>query len=208
MFQVTAKEIIMQKKLQRTALAVAVTAAAVTGGLGIANAATTTIAQPAAAGQNSQSAATAADSAGYGGEVWANERVVETFLHEVIDDHDGAATADLVTPDVSWNGGTLGVVSGSADVTGLFTSIVTALPDLHSTVYDVIGQGDQVVVRQVMSGTQKGAIIGIPASGRTVTWNAIEIFVLRDGKISQIWAGDDWTAILNDTGTYKAPWIS
>jgi steroid delta-isomerase-like uncharacterized protein len=183
----------MNKKLRRAALAVAVTTAAVTGGLGIATAAS---AQP-------------ATDAGYGGgNVQANERVVETFLHEVIDEHDGAATADLVASDASWHGGTLGVVSGSADVTGLFTGIVTALPDLHSTVYDVIGQGDQVVVRQVMTGTQKGAIIGIPASGRTVTWNAIEIFVLRDGKISQIWAGDDWTAILNDTGTYKAPWIS
>ena len=187
----------MNKKLRRAALAVAVTTAAVTGGLGIATAA------------SAQPAPDAGYGGGYGGgNVQANERVVETFLHEVIDEHDGAATADLVTSDVSWHGGTLGVVSGSADVTGLFTGIVTALPDLHSTVYDVIGQGDQVVVRQVMTGTQKGAIIGIPASGRTVTWNAIEIFVLRDGKISQIWAGDDWTAILNDTGTYKAPWIS
>ena len=180
------------KKLHRTTLAAAVTAAAVAGGLGVANAAS---AQP-------------ATDAAHGGQVQANERVVETFLHEVIDDHDGSATAGLVTSDVTWSGGTLGVVSGRADVQGLFTSIVTAIPDLHSTVYDVIGQGDQVVIRQVMSGTQKGAIIGIPASGRTVTWSAIEIFVLRDGKISQIWAGDDWTAILNDTGTYKAPWIS
>jgi steroid delta-isomerase-like uncharacterized protein len=181
------------KKLQRTAVAAAVTVAAVAGGLGIADAAS---AQPANTGLHG------------GGQVQANERVVQTFLHEVIDDHDGSATAGLVTSDVTWHGGTLGVVSGSADVQGLFTGIVTALPDLHSTVYDVIGQGDQVVVRQVMTGTQKGAVIGIPASGRTVTWNAIEIFVLRDGKISQIWAGDDWTAILNDTGTYTAPWIS
>jgi hypothetical protein len=30
---------------------------------------------------------------------------------------------------------------------------------------------------------------------------------LSHGKISNIWAGDDWTAILDDTGTYKAPWI-
>ncbi|HEY3606367.1 MAG TPA: ester cyclase [Pseudonocardiaceae bacterium] len=186
------------KKLQRTALA-AVIAATLAGGLGVATAAS---AQPAAAGQNSRSATDG------GGGVRANERVVETFLHEVIGDHDGSATAGLVTSDVSWHGGTLGVVSGRANVTGLFTGIVTALPDLRSTVSDVVAQGDQVVVRQILTGTQKGAIIGIPASGRTVTWNAVDLFVLRDGQISQIWAGDDWTAILNDTGTYKAPWIS
>ena len=180
-------------KLQRTAVASAVIAAAVAGGLGVATAAS---AQPAATDN------------GYGAGTQANERVVETFLHEVVDEHEGSATAGLVTSDVSWHGGTLGVVSGRANVTGLFTGIVTALPDLQSTVYDVVAQGDQVVVRQIITGTQKGAIIGIPASGRTVTWNAVDLFVLRDGQISQIWAGDDWTAILNDTGTYKAPWIS
>ena len=188
-------------KLQRTVIATAVIAAAVAGGLGVAAAAS---AQPAAANQNSQSAT----DYGYGGGVQANERVVETFLHEVIDEHEGSATAGLVTSNVSWHGGTLGVVSGRANVTGLFTSIVTALPDLRSTIYDVVAQGDQVVVRQTLTGTQKGAIIGIPASGRTVTWNAVDLFVLHDGQISQMWAGDDWTAILNDTGTYKAPWIS
>ena len=188
------------KKLQRTALVAAVAAVAV-GGVGVA--ATAASAQPAAAGHVGRPAVSTSD----GGQVGANERVVQTFLREVVDDHDGGATAGLVTPDVSWHGGTLGVVSGRADVAGLFTGIVTALPNLHSTVYDVIGQGDQVVVRQVLAGTQEKAIIGIPASGREVSWNAVDLFVLRDGKISQIWAGDDWTAILADTGTYKAPWI-
>ena len=178
------------KKLQRGVLAVATAFAAVAGGLGVANAATS--AQPAA---TSQPAAN------------GNVCVVDAFIHEVVDGHDGSATSSLVTSNVSWHGGTLGDVSGSANVQGLFTSIVTALPDLHSTVYDVVAQGNEVVVRQVITGTQKGAIIGIPASGKTVSWNAVDLFVLSNGKISQIWAGDDWTAILYDTGTYTAPWI-
>jgi hypothetical protein len=37
--------------------------------------------------------------------------------------------------------------------------------------------------------------------------DALDVFRLNCGKISAIWAGDDWTAILYDTGTYKAPWI-
>lgn len=193
----------MNNKLRRAALAAALTTAA-TGGLGIANAAST---QPAATSQSNQSNQSAAN-AQTGAQVQANERVVETFLRDVIDDHDGPATANLVTPDASWHGGTLGVVSGRTDVTGLFTGIVTALPNLRSTVYDVIGQGDQVLVRQTLSGTQTSAIIGIPASNRTMTWDALDLFILHDGKISQIWAGDDWTAILHDTGTYTAPWIS
>ena len=63
-------------------------------------------------------------------------------------------------------------------------------------------------MRVVVSGTQQGAILAIPARGRHVQWDGVDIYRLRDGKISNIWAGDDRTAILNDTGTYKAPWIS
>jgi len=37
--------------------------------------------------------------------------------------------------------------------------------------------------------------------------HAIDLYRLKGGKISQEWASEDLTAILNDTGTYKAPWI-
>jgi len=56
----------------------------------------------------------------------------------------------------------------------------------------------------VVTGTQKGPILGIPASGRQVQWDAVDLFRLEDGKISQIWAGDDWTALLYGTGTYSS----
>ncbi len=59
-----------------------------------------------------------------------------------------------------------------------------------------------------MTGTQEGPLLGIPATGRHRQWDAIDLYRLKGGKISQEWASEDLTAILNDTGTYKAPWIS
>ena len=141
------------------------------------------------------------------GSVEANERVVEAFLQDCINEHNGDHIASYLTPDMEWHGGTVGTVSGSANVAGLFGGVIAAFPDVHLTIDDIFGQGDQVVVRVVVSGTQKGAILGIPASGRHVQWDGVDVYRLSDGKISTIWAGDDWTAILNDTGTYKAPWI-
>jgi len=193
------KEIVMNK-LQRVTLAVASAAAVGAAGLGVA--AATANAQPVAASQ-----AAPASSLG-GGQVKANERVVEAFLQDVINEHNGNDVAGYLTPDMVWYGGTVGAVAGRANVAGLFASVVAAFPDSHITIDDIFGQGDQVVVRVVVSGTQQGAILAIPASGRHVQWDGVDIYRLRDGKISNIWAGDDWTAILNDTGTYQAPWIS
>ena len=185
------------RKLQRVAVAVALAA-------GLAGAGVTASAATAAPAHPTQ-AATAMG--GGAGSVRANERVVETFLQDVIDEHHGDHAADYLNPDMQWSGGTVGTVTGRANVAGLFAGVVAAFPDAHITIDDVFGQGDQVVVRVVVSGTQNGAILGIPASGRYVQWDGVDVYRLSHGKISNIWAGDDWTAILNDTGTYKAPWI-
>jgi steroid delta-isomerase-like uncharacterized protein len=140
--------------------------------------------------------------------VTANERVVEAFLQDVVNEHNGDHATSYLTPDMEWYGGTVGTVSGSENVAGLFSGVVAAFPDIHLTIEDIFGEGDKVVVRVVVSGTQKGPILGIPASGRQVQWDGVDLYHLREGKISNIWAGDDWTALLNDTGAYKAPWIS
>ena len=89
----------------------------------------------------------------------------------------------------------------------MLAGIVAAIPDLHANVQDIFGHGDEVVVRLVVTGTQEGPLLGIPATGRHLHWDAIDLYRLKGGKISQEWASEDLTAILNDTGTYKAPWI-
>ena len=99
----------------------------------------------------------------------------------------------------------MGTVSGLRTSPGCSTWW-PPLPDAHATT-DIFGQGDQVVVRVIVRGTQKGALLGIPATGRNIHWDGVDIYRLRGGKISAIWAGDDWSAILFYTGTYKAPWI-
>jgi steroid delta-isomerase-like uncharacterized protein len=185
------------KKLQRAAVAAALAAAGLGAAGAAANAATATPAHP------TQAAASRDD----GASVKANERVVEAFLQDVVNEHNSGDAASFLTPDTQWSGGTVGTITGSANVAGLFAGVVAAFPDAHITINDIFGQGDQVVVRVVVSGTQEGPILGIPASGRHVQWDGVDVYRLSDGKISNIWAGDDWTAILNDTGTYKAPWI-
>jgi predicted ester cyclase len=188
-------------KLQRIALGAALTATAAAG-LGVAGAAAG--AATASPGHSTQAAAAWRDG---GKSVKANERVVEAFLQDVINEHNGGHAINYLNPDMQWYGGTVGTVTGSASVAGLFAGVVAAFPDAHITINDIFGQGDQVVVRVVVSGTQEGAILGIPASGRFVQWDGVDVYRLSHGKISNIWAGDDWTAILNDTGTFKAPWI-
>ena len=139
--------------------------------------------------------------------VASNEREVRSFLRTVLDEHHGDQASRFLTRNAAWHGGTVGTVAPGKNVAGLFASVVAALPNVHADLKDIFGQGSQVVVRLVVSGTQKGAILGIPASNRNIHWDAVDVYSLNDGKISSMWDGDDWSAILYYTGKYKAPWI-
>ena len=201
------------RKLQSVAVAGALAAAAavslaVSGAT--ANAGTVTGGHAVQSVHSATQSATASASRGGGGAstVAANEREVRAFLRDVIDEHHGDHAARYLTKDMQWHGGTVGTVKGRADVAGLFAGVVASLPNAHAAVKDIFGQGNQVVVRVVVSGTQQGALLGIPATGRNIHWDGVDIYTLKNGKISSIWAGDDWTAILYYTGTYKAPWIA
>ena len=185
------------RKWQHVALTAALTVATA-GGVAFAgvaaNAKPATTRSPAASFHGHQSVA-------------ANIRLVEAFLRDVLDEHHGDHAASYFTQDAQFHAGTVGNFSGRATVAGVLAGIVAAVPDLHADVQDIFGYGDEVVVRLVVTGTQDGPLLGIPATGRHLQWDATDLYRLQGGKISQEWASEDLTAILNDTGTYKAPWI-
>ena len=140
--------------------------------------------------------------------VAANKRVVLAFMRDVLNGHHGDHAVRYLTPGMSWHSGTVGTVTGRDNVAGLMTTVVTSIPDLHTDVQDIVGEHNEVVVRLVVTGTQKGPLLGVPASGRPVRWDAIDLYHLQGGRISEEWAGEDFVAFLNDTGTYQAPWIA
>jgi predicted ester cyclase len=73
----------------------------------------------------------------------------------------------------------------------------------------VIASDDLVAMRLVVTATHKGDLLGIPATGRAVQWDAVDIYRVRDdGKISEEWAADDLTTFARQLGTVVLPWAS
>jgi predicted ester cyclase len=100
-------------------------------------------------------------------------------------------------------------VSGLEDLTALLTAFLGALPDLVAQEQDVVASDDLVVVRLVVAATHKGDLLGIPATGRRVQWNAIDIYrVTDDGKIREEWASDDMASFATQLGAISLPWAS
>jgi len=135
--------------------------------------------------------------------------VARDYVRVVFNGHRPDRARDYCTDDVVWHGNSLGEVGGVDNLTGLLTAFLGALPDLVAEEQDLIASDDLVVVRLVVSATHKGDLLGIPATGRRVQWNAIDIYrVTDDGKISEEWAADDMAAFASQLGAISLPWAS
>jgi predicted ester cyclase len=135
--------------------------------------------------------------------------VARDFVNVVFNGNHPERAREYFTPDVIWHGNSLGTVSGVENMTALLTGFLGALPDLRAEEQDLIASNDLVVIRLVVSATQKGDLLGIPATGRGVQWNAIDIYrVTDDGKISEEWAADDMATVGSQLGAFSLPWAS
>ena len=67
-----------------------------------------------------------------------------------------------------------------------FNSFTAAFPDVQIIIQEMIGEGDKVAILWTFLGTHRGPFQGIPATGKTVEWDGIDLYTIRDGKITSL----------------------
>jgi steroid delta-isomerase-like uncharacterized protein len=72
----------------------------------------------------------------------------------------------------------------------------TAFPDWHSTVHDMLAEGDKVAERFTAAGTHKAEFLGISPTGRRVQMDGINIFRLEHGRIVERWGVLDQAGLM------------
>ncbi|WP_207929097.1 ester cyclase [Actinomadura sp. 6K520] len=94
--------------------------------------------------------------------------------------------------------------TGVEAIKEVFTKLLGAFPDLHITTEDVIAEGDKVVSRNTVSGTHQGEYMGIPPTGKAVTWQEIMIVRFEDGRITETWGVVDVLSQMRQLGVIPA----
>jgi steroid delta-isomerase-like uncharacterized protein len=77
--------------------------------------------------------------------------------------------------------------------------------NLRFKVEDEMVEGDKLIVRSKMSGTHSGPYLGMPASNKAFTIDAIDIVRVRDGKAVEHWGVFDALTMLQQLGFAEAP---
>jgi len=82
----------------------------------------------------------------------------------------------------------------------VFARLHRAFPDLRIAVEDLIAEGDKVVARDTVTGTHQGEYMGLPASGKSITYNEIFICRFAGGRIAETWGVVDVLSQLRQLG--------
>jgi predicted ester cyclase len=87
----------------------------------------------------------------------------------------------------------------------VFTTLLRAYPDLHITIEDMIEEGDKVVMRDTVTGTHRGELMGIAPTGRSVSYNEIFIARFEGGRIAETWGVVDVLSQMRQLGVLPSP---
>jgi predicted ester cyclase len=132
-----------------------------------------------------------------------NKAVVRRFYEECNKGKEAAMTAMeelYAAPSYVWHGPG---VFPDLDRTGMkqmMPAFFTAFPDLHYTVEDLIAEGDKVVSRFTARATHQGEFMGIPATGKVVTYTGIYISRFAGGKCVEDWFSGDMLGLFQQLG--------
>jgi hypothetical protein len=134
----------------------------------------------------------------------------ETYhlFHEAINSGDleviSKAIDEFIHPDGRFHSAERTDVTAVQAQKRIWEILLRAFPDIHVAVEDLLAEGDKVVARQTVTGTNSGEYRGMPPTGKSVTYNEIFIARFADGQIIDIWGVVDVYSQLRQLGLIQA----
>lgn len=129
-----------------------------------------------------------------------NKQLYAQYVKEFLQDGDESAADRYIDANVVTHDGMPGQARGIEGVKQTFRSLRNSFPDLRITVEDIIAEGDKVVGRFVVNGTNTGSFMGMPATGKSFTYDEIVIVRFDNGKIVEHWAEMDALGMMQQLG--------
>jgi steroid delta-isomerase-like uncharacterized protein len=135
-----------------------------------------------------------------------NKALVRQMVEEIFNRGNMSRADEFLSPDFVENEELPpGIPQGREGVKQLATMMRNAFPDFKATIEDIIAEGDKVVIRMTWSGTQKGEFMGVPPTGKSVSFGVLDIIRVSGGKFVEHWGQMDSMGMMQQLGAIPAP---
>lgn len=131
----------------------------------------------------------------------ANRRLIRRYFEEVWNEGRLDVLDELLAPDyLNHSPGIPNPRPGPADLKPIVAGMRIGIPDLHYQLLDLVVTEDKAVAYVSVTGTHKGPLFGIEATGRKIDVRQMQIEWIRDGRIWQHWRLTDDLNLLRQLG--------
>ncbi len=103
---------------------------------------------------------------------------------------------EIVAPDFVDHNAMPGQTTGIAGLIQAMAMFRLGFPGTQYTIHDTVAEGDKVVLRVTGFGRHSGHFLGIPPTGREISFNEIDIFRIVKGKIKEAWHLEDLPSVM------------
>ena len=134
-----------------------------------------------------------------------NKALVRRIVDEAQSGHNLDVVDELLAADFVDHSVPPGLPPSREGVKMQFAMFFSAFPDLRVVIHDQVAEGDRVVTRKTFHGTHQGDLMGIPATGRSVAFDVIDILRVQNGKITDHWNVVDQLGLMHQIGAIPAP---
>ncbi len=126
-------------------------------------------------------------------------------LYDLINASDIDGFGERLADDFVEHETTAGLAPTKSGVLDFFRMQQAAFPDMRMEAQDFVANGDKVVARVRFTGSHKGEFMGMPASGKSVDAQLIDIFRFGDdGRVLEHWGVMDSMALMQQLGAVPA----
>ncbi len=135
-----------------------------------------------------------------------NKELVRQFFEEVFNERRLDRADEFVAPDYLDHAAVPGQGPGLEGAKQQrWARYFAAIPDLHTTIDDMVAEGDKVAVRFTVEGTQQGELPGVPPTGKHFRISDHCIYRLAEGKVAENWEQADMLGLMQQLGVLPAP---
>ena len=123
-------------------------------------------------------------------------------LARAISEHDIERVLSFFADDIFYEEVNVGgeVAHGKEELRTRFQNLFTACPDIRVEITSYLNSGDRECVEWTSSGTHKGDMPGLPATGKRFSFREVIVTELREGQISRFSLYTDMMTIMQQVG--------
>jgi predicted ester cyclase len=128
-----------------------------------------------------------------------NKRIVRRY-QDIYNDNDLEALGEVLAKDVLTPRIMAGIPTGIEGAKAAHRIMLAGFPDYRTKIDDLLAEGDKAAARITMSGRHTGLFMGIPPTGRQVSFTGIYVVRIANGKIAEHWGEEDGVSLLQQLG--------